>query len=117
MVTLKKLYPHCLVKQPRLLSIRPAGKALQAEKPGCVAFINGNFQVACGVEQCQLFTFFNICISFGDRIDHLIPLEGDLKAASATLLLELVMGNIDNNILDRIEVLYGPSSTVYGSVN
>lgn len=97
-----KVDPHRLIKQPVLHGGAALSEAQQAKEAGSISFIDGNFQVASGIEERQLFAFRYIGIGFADSSDHFISFENDLEAASAALHLKLFAGYVHDDVLEII---------------
>lgn len=77
-------------------------KAMEAEKSGGIAFIDGNFEVAGGVEGGQFFAFRYIGIGFGDAVDHFVAFENDAETTAFSLFFKLFAGNIDNYVFKMV---------------
>ncbi len=100
-----EIYPDRLVKKPALqvLVLRLFGESLKAEESGGIAFLDGYFKVAGGVEKGQLFTFSYVGIAFADLIDDLITFKDDAEAAAFAAFFEFFPGDIDDDILEMID--------------
>src|SRR5437868_618488 len=93
---LLKINPDGLVEQAALeiLVLGLFGESLQAEKTGCIPFLNGYFQITGGVEKRQFFSFSHVRVAFADLIDDLVPFEDDTEAAAFASFFEFVMCDI-----------------------
>ena len=81
-----------------------AAEALQAKEAGGVAFVDGYFQVAGGVEKGQFGAFGHVGIGFADLADHLIAPEEYTELAVFALLIELLAGNIHHHVLEAVDM-------------
>ncbi len=78
-------------------------KALEAEEAGGVAFLDGDLEIAGGVEQGELFAFVDIGVGLADLIDRLVAFKDDAEAAAFALFLEFVAGDIHDHVLEIID--------------
>src|SRR6185437_3218881 len=94
-----------LVEKPALeiLILRLLCKVLQTEQAGGIAFLNSDLEVTRRIEKRQLYTFMGIGVGFADAVDDLIPFEDDAKTAARASFLELVPGDIDDDVLEMID--------------
>src|SRR5450432_2741283 len=95
-----KVYPYSLVKQVMLQAL--VGKVLQTEQAGGIAFVDGNFQVVCGIEECEFFSLGHVGIGLADPVDDFVSFENNPETPAPALRFKFVPGNVDDHIFKLI---------------
>ncbi len=75
---------------------------MQAEESRGIAFVDGDFEVAGGVERSEFFAFGHVGIGFGDAVNNLVAFEYDAEMAAFALFLELFAGNVDDDVFKMV---------------
>src|SRR5262245_25400908 len=102
-VKLFKMDSYSLVKEPVLQVLPFLRETMKSEQSGCIAFIDGDLQVAGRIKKGQFFAFGHIGIGIRDLFDHFISLKDDLKTPSFPLFLKLAAGDIYYDIFESVD--------------